>query len=145
MVNFFGWIDAERQTNVPLYEYKCRKCGKHTDKIEKYTGPFLKKCPACGGSVERVQSAPAIQFKGTGWYVTDYAKSGSKDSKSGSQGDGQGKQDGSGKQEGSATGEKGDSKGDTKGDQKSGAKTDKGESNASSSSKEKKKSAAKER
>jgi len=62
---------------VPLYEYKCRKCGKHVEKIEKVDGPHLKKCPHCGGAAERLMSAPAIQFKGRGWYVTDYGKSSS--------------------------------------------------------------------
>jgi len=70
-------------TAVPLYEYKCLKCAKKTEKIEHVAGPHLKKCPHCGGKVERLQSAPAIQFKGSGWYVTDYAgKSGAKDSAS---------------------------------------------------------------
>jgi putative FmdB family regulatory protein len=74
---------------VPLYEYKCVKCGRRTEKIENVAGPHLKKCPHCGGKVESLISAPAIQFKGSGWYVTDYAaKSGGdkaekgKDSKS---------------------------------------------------------------
>jgi putative FmdB family regulatory protein len=58
---------------VPLYEYECTKCHKRTEKIENVSGPHLKKCPHCGGKVERLQSAPAIQFKGTGWYITDYA------------------------------------------------------------------------
>jgi putative FmdB family regulatory protein len=58
---------------VPLYEYKCMKCGRHTDKIEPVDGPHLKKCPHCGGKVESVITAPAIKFKGSGWYVTDYA------------------------------------------------------------------------
>lgn len=58
---------------MPLYEYKCLKCGRHTEKIESVSGPHLKKCPHCGGKVESVLSAPAIQFKGSGWYVTDYA------------------------------------------------------------------------
>ncbi len=58
---------------VPLYEYECRKCGRHTDKIEPVNGPHLKKCPHCGGKVESVITAPAIKFKGSGWYVTDYA------------------------------------------------------------------------
>lgn len=58
---------------MPLYEYQCLKCGKKTEKIESIAGPHLKKCPHCGGKVERLQSAPAIQFKGSGWYVTDYA------------------------------------------------------------------------
>ena len=58
---------------MPLYEYKCVKCGRLTEKIENLSGPHLKKCPHCGGKVESVVSAPAIQFKGSGWYVTDYA------------------------------------------------------------------------
>ena len=58
---------------MPLYEYKCLKCGRKTEKIENVNGPHLKKCPHCGGKVEMMLSAPAIQFKGSGWYVTDYA------------------------------------------------------------------------
>ena len=58
---------------MPLYEYKCLKCGRLTEKIEPVAGPHLKKCPHCSGKVESVLSAPAIQFKGSGWYVTDYA------------------------------------------------------------------------
>ena len=58
---------------MPLYEYKCLKCGRRTEKIESVNGPHLKKCPHCGGKVESLISAPAIQFKGSGWYVTDYA------------------------------------------------------------------------
>ncbi len=57
---------------MPLYEYKCLKCGRKTEKIENMNGPHLKKCPHCGGKVEALLSAPAIQFKGSGWYVTDY-------------------------------------------------------------------------
>ncbi|HVM75193.1 MAG TPA: FmdB family zinc ribbon protein [Candidatus Saccharimonadales bacterium] len=64
---------------MPLYEYECTKCHRKTEKIESVAGPHLKKCPHCGGKVERLVGAPAIQFKGAGWYVTDYAgkKSGS--------------------------------------------------------------------
>ena len=58
---------------MPLYEYECVKCGRRTEKIENVSGPHLKKCPHCGGKVELLISAPAIQFKGSGWYVTDYA------------------------------------------------------------------------
>jgi len=65
---------------VPLYEYKCLKCGRRTEKIENVAGPHLKKCPHCAGKVESLISATAIQFKGSGWYVTDYAgKSGGSD------------------------------------------------------------------
>jgi putative FmdB family regulatory protein len=62
----------ERGPSVPLYEYKCLKCGRLTEKIENVGGPYLKKCPHCGGKVEAVITAPSIQFKGGGWYVTDY-------------------------------------------------------------------------
>ena len=58
---------------MPLYEYVCEKCGKRSERIEKMDGPRMRKCPKCGGTVEQVLSAPAIQFKGSGWYVTDYA------------------------------------------------------------------------
>ena len=57
---------------MPLYEYQCVKCKRRTEKIESVAGPHLKKCPHCGGKVESVITAPAIQFKGAGWYVTDY-------------------------------------------------------------------------
>jgi putative FmdB family regulatory protein len=58
---------------LPLYEYECQKCHKVTEKIEKVDGPHLKKCPHCGGKVDLKVSRSAIQFKGAGWYVTDYA------------------------------------------------------------------------
>lgn len=58
---------------MPLYEYQCTKCKRRTEKIESVSGPHLKKCPHCGGKVEQTLTAPAIQFKGSGWYVTDYA------------------------------------------------------------------------
>jgi putative FmdB family regulatory protein len=76
---------------VPLYEYKCLKCNRRTEKIEPVNGPHLKQCPHCGGKMEALISASAIQFKGSGWYVTDYAgkksgssSSGNSDSDSGS-------------------------------------------------------------
>lgn len=59
---------------MPLYEYECTKCHKRTEKIESVSGPHLKKCPHCSGKVERLLAPPAIQFKGAGWYVTDYAR-----------------------------------------------------------------------
>lgn len=59
---------------MPLYEYLCKKCGHRFEKIQKFSDRMVKKCPDCGGPVEQVISAPAVQFKGSGWYVTDYAK-----------------------------------------------------------------------
>ena len=58
---------------MPLYEYKCAKCGNRYEKIEPVSAPATQKCPKCGGKAERLPSAAAIQFKGSGWYVTDYA------------------------------------------------------------------------
>jgi putative FmdB family regulatory protein len=59
---------------MPLYEYQCNKCGHRFEKIQKFSDKMVKKCPECGGPVEQMISAPAVQFKGSGWYVTDYAK-----------------------------------------------------------------------
>lgn len=59
---------------MPLYEYECKKCGHRFEKIQLYSDKMVKKCPECGGQVEQMISAPAVQFKGSGWYVTDYAK-----------------------------------------------------------------------
>ena len=59
---------------MPLYEYICVKCKRHTEKIENLNGPYLKKCPHCGGKMESVITAPSIQFKGTGLYVNDYGR-----------------------------------------------------------------------
>ena len=59
---------------MPLYEYECKKCRHRFERIQKFSDPHVKKCPECGGPVEQVISAPAVQFKGSGWYVTDYAR-----------------------------------------------------------------------
>ena len=64
---------------MPLYEYQCPKCGRF-ELIRKFSDEALTKCPTCGSDVQKLLSAPAIQFKGTGWYITDYAR---KDGKSG--------------------------------------------------------------
>jgi putative FmdB family regulatory protein len=59
---------------MPLYEYECKKCHHRFEKIQKFSDPHMKKCPDCRGPVALVISAPAVQFKGSGWYVTDYPK-----------------------------------------------------------------------
>ena len=77
---------------MPIYEYECKKCHHRFERIQKFSDPHVKKCPECRGPVELVISAPAVQFKGSGWYVTDYARktsspSSPKDSESGSKKD----------------------------------------------------------
>jgi len=67
---------------MPIYEYECRKCGAHVEAFQKVNDKPLTKCRKCGGKLERKISAPAIQFKGSGWYVTDYAGKTTKDEKS---------------------------------------------------------------
>jgi putative FmdB family regulatory protein len=63
---------------MPLYEYQCEDCGERFERIRKFSDPPLDEpCPKCGGPIKKLISSPAIQFKGKGWYVTDYAKSGS--------------------------------------------------------------------
>jgi len=61
---------------MPNYEYLCKKCGHRFEEIRKFSDKHLRKCPECGGLLEQVISAPAVQFKGSGWYVTDYPKKG---------------------------------------------------------------------
>jgi putative FmdB family regulatory protein len=61
---------------MPLYEYQCDACGHRFEAIQKFSDPPRDSCPKCGGAVHKLISSPAFQFKGTGWYVTDYAKKG---------------------------------------------------------------------
>ena len=59
---------------MPIYEYRCEKCGEQFERIQKFDDPPLKTHEGCGGKVERLLHAPAIQFKGSGFYITDYAR-----------------------------------------------------------------------
>ena len=61
---------------MPLYEYQCEACAYRFERIQKFSDPLLTNCPRCDGLVRKLVSSPAIQFKGTGWYVTDYAGKG---------------------------------------------------------------------
>ena len=106
---------------MPLYEYQCQKCGHRFEKIQKFSDPMLKKCPECGGKIEQMISAPAIQFKGSGWYVNDYAKKPAPAS-SGKNGSESGKSD-SVKAE-SSDSKSSESKSDSKSDSASKPKTD---------------------
>ena len=69
---------------MPLYEFECGTCGKRFERIQKFSDPPPDACPSCGGAVTKLPSSPAIQFKGSGWYITDYARKGSSDGSKGS-------------------------------------------------------------
>ena len=70
---------------MPLYEYQCDTCGRF-EKIVKFSDPPLEACPTCGGKIQKLFSSPAIQFKGSGFYITDYAKKPSGDASDGKSG-----------------------------------------------------------
>jgi putative FmdB family regulatory protein len=61
---------------MPLYEYQCDQCAHRFEVIQKFSDPPIEVCPKCGGPVKKLLSSPAIQFKGSGWYITDYARKG---------------------------------------------------------------------
>ena len=83
---------------MPLYEYECNDCEHRFERIQKFSDPLVSTCPVCDGEVRKLLSSPAIQFKGTGWYVTDYAKKPSGEGKDGAPKDADGaKKDGSSK------------------------------------------------
>jgi putative FmdB family regulatory protein len=92
---------------VPLYEYQCPTCGRF-ELIRKFSDEPLLSCPTCGAEVQKLLSAPAIQFKGTGWYITDYARKspGGESGTSAKDGAGEG-----GKKDGTASGAAGSDKG----------------------------------
>jgi putative FmdB family regulatory protein len=79
---------------MPLYEYECESCGHRREVIQKFSDPPLTVCDTCGGPLRKLLSSPAIQFKGSGWYITDYARAGKSE-----------KVDGTGAKEGAAKGE----------------------------------------
>jgi len=62
---------------MPLYEYECEACGRRFEVIQRFSDPPVEQCTTCGGTVRKLLSSPAIQFKGSGWYITDYARKGS--------------------------------------------------------------------
>ena len=75
---------------MPLYEYRCQQCGHEFEVIQKFSDPLLETCESCGGRLQKLLSSPAIQFKGAGWYITDYSrKSGADSGSSGSESSGE--------------------------------------------------------
>jgi len=109
---------------MPLYEYQCAKCGKKSEFIQSFSDPHETKCPRCGGVLKKLLSSPAVQFKGSGFYATDYGKSGrtnresaskAKDAKEG----GETKSEGGGESKGVS---KGESAGESTADSSKGKK-----------------------
>ncbi len=119
---------------MPLYEYQCLQCGTRTEHLQKISDPPLPECPKCGGGVKKLISSPAFQFKGSGWYATDYAAKGggakSEASSSETKSDG-GKSDGGKSEGGKSEGGKSEggaaSSSETKSESKNEAKPDKKE------------------
>jgi putative FmdB family regulatory protein len=103
---------------LPLYEYQCPKDGSF-ELVRKFSDPPLVACPTCGGPIEKLVSAPAIQFKGSGWYITDYARKSTG-------GEAAGNKDAAGKDAGGK-----DAGGKDAGGKKDGGSTDKGSSDTS--------------
>lgn len=112
---------------MPLYEYECPKDGTF-EKIQKFSDPPLAACPTCGGPIEKLLSAPAIQFKGTGWYITDYARKGDS---------GSGKKDGGKAEGGKSESSKDSSAASASSDSKSNASSSSGSGKSSSGSEKK--------
>src|SRR5689334_20800490 len=100
---------------MPIYEYECSKCGKKIEVIQKMSDKPLKKHEGCGGALTKLISAAGFQFKGTGWYVTDYARKGSGESK-------EAKEESKEKKETSSNGSKESSSGSKTGTEKAGKK-----------------------
>ena len=99
---------------MPLYEYECNDCEHRFERIQKFSDPLVSSCPVCDGEVRKLLSSPAIQFKGTGWYVTDYAKKASGDAKDGGDPKAAGDKKDGGKKDGSSKGADGKDAGASK-------------------------------
>jgi putative FmdB family regulatory protein len=70
---------------MPLYEYQCHSCGKRIERLQRFDAPLLRECPHCGGELTKLISAPALQFKGSGFYLTDYGRSGGRKGEGGAE------------------------------------------------------------
>lgn len=108
---------------MPIYEFQCLVCGTRTEHLQKISDPPLAACPKCGGEVKKLISSPAFQFKGSGWYVTDYAgKSGGKPDSSSSS---ESKSDGAKSESGTSGSSSSSSSSESKAESKSEAKPEK--------------------
>jgi putative FmdB family regulatory protein len=104
---------------MPLYEYECDACGHRFEKIQKFSDAPVEQCPVCEGAVRKLLSSPAIQFKGSGWYITDYARKEKPPAAKTEKGEGTTEAKAEGKTEGKSEG-KTESKAEAKSETKSG-------------------------
>lgn len=111
---------------MPIYEYQCQKCGARSEELQGINASPLETCEECGGELRKLISAPAFQFKGTGWYVTDYARKGSAEKEGG------GKESGGKESGGKESGGKDKAKADTGKTSSSESKPSSGDAKASS-------------
>ena len=110
---------------MPLYEYECSACAHRFEVIQKYSDAPIDICPKCGGAVSKLFSSPAIQFKGSGFYLTDYGRGGKSDTAPGASHTESGKSESSKSDSGKSTGEtKSEGKTESKADSKSETKTE---------------------
>ena len=105
---------------MPLYEYQCSRCNHRFEKLQRFSDPPVETCPACGGSVSQLLSPPCIQFKGSGWYVTDYAHKSSGPASPSNGKSGNGSSTGESKTDGKAETPSTNTKGQTTGNSNSG-------------------------
>ena len=122
---------------MPLYEYQCDACAHRFEQIQKFSDPLLTSCARCGGAVRKLVSSPAIQFKGAGWYVTDYARAGRKDPSEAAEKPGAPSEGSASKQQGKDAGKSGKDAGkssDAKGASASAADSSKSTGSASAGS-----------
>lgn len=108
---------------MPIYEYQCQACGHRLETMQRISDPPLSTCPECSGALKKLLSAPSFQFKGSGWYVTDYARSGDREKS----------EEKEGKKDGDTKGEK--AEGDGKASKEKSEKASSGDSAATSSAK----------
>jgi|SRR5687767_626331 putative FmdB family regulatory protein len=109
---------------MPLYEYQCDACAHRFEVIQKYSDAPIEVCPKCGGVVKKLLSSPAIQFKGTGWYITDYAKSGKSESGTAAAAKSESAEKSGEKKSSEGSGEKPESKSESKSESKGESKSE---------------------
>jgi putative FmdB family regulatory protein len=104
---------------MPLYEYQCLACGEKSEVLQRFADPPLAACPKCGGEVKKLLSSPAFQFKGTGWYATDYAGKKGGEPRSGDKSEGDGAKAEAKSEKSESKAEKSESKAESKSESKS--------------------------